>query len=137
VILETRYLDRAGIPCAAAPAGSPGTAIVTHTSTNTLDVAVHADRASWLVVADSWEQGWGARLDGRPADVMPGNYTMRVVRVPAGTHRVSFTYRPRGFTAGVAVSGATAAVAILGIAAALLAGRRRLLRRQPPRAHCR
>ncbi|MFY9579260.1 MAG: YfhO family protein [Gaiellaceae bacterium] len=137
VILETRYLDQAGAPCTAAAGGSPGTATVTHSSTNTLDVAIHAFRASWLVVADSWDPGWGARLDTRPVDVMPGNYTMRVVRVPAGTHRVSFTYRPRGFTAGVAVSGATVAVAILGIAVALLAGRRRLLRRQPSRAHCR
>jgi hypothetical protein len=123
IILETPYLTSAHVSCAAA-AASAGTATVVNRSINTLDVAIDATRPAWLVVAENWDEGWSARVDGRAVEVLPGNYTMRAARVPAGSHRVSFTYSPPGFGNGAVVSVVALVVTLVGLAAALFMGRR-------------
>lgn len=73
-----------------------------------------------LVLNDAWYPGWEARLDGRPASILPANLAVRGVLVPPGHHTVSFRYPvPLSLEAGLAGTVA----AILGLAA--LAVRRR------------
>ncbi len=74
-------------------------------------VALEADvRAPALVVlADAFDPGWRATLDGASAPVLRANLAFRAVRVPAGRHRIEMVYRPWALVAGLAVS----AVAVL------------------------
>lgn len=84
-----------------------------------LEVKAPAD--SVVVLNDAWYPGWAATVDGAAAEVVPVNVVLRGVLVPAGEHRVEFSWRQPGLVPGAAVSLATGLV-LLGLA--LAAGRR-------------
>ena len=65
---------------------------------------VDARKPGYLVLLDSYYPGWRAYLDGREAKILQANYAFRAVEVPAGKHRVEFSYRPLFFYAGLALS---------------------------------
>jgi hypothetical protein len=66
---------------------------------------VRAEGPGLLVVAEAWDAGWSARVDGRPAPVHRVNLAQMGVVLPAGTHRVSLRYRTRGLLAGALLAG--------------------------------
>ena len=68
-----------------------------------------------LVLADAWDLGWGARVDGREQPLMRANALFRAVALEAGEHVVEFRYRTPGLVRGVLLS--TAALATLGLVA--------------------
>jgi hypothetical protein len=109
-----------GIGCAplteTADPASAGSAEVISRSLNTLSVRVHAEQPGWLVVNESWDSGWVARVDGSPTTVYPGNYAFRTLQVPAGDHTVDLTYEPVSFRRGAIVSGLAVAF-VLAVAA--------------------
>jgi hypothetical protein len=57
-----------------------------------------------LVLADSFYPEWRATVDGVDAPIFATNHLFRGVPVPAGAHRVRFTYRPASLVAGAAAS---------------------------------
>jgi hypothetical protein len=57
-----------------------------------------------LVLTDSFYPGWEAYVDGEKMEVLRANYFFRGVLVPAGKHRVEFSYAPYSFKAGAVVS---------------------------------
>ena len=67
-----------------------------------------------LRIAIPFFLGWEATIDGRAADVVPVDYALSGVFVPAGEHELTFQYRSRWFRLGALVSLITAA-ACLGI----------------------
>lgn len=81
-----------------------------------VEVEVEADRASYLILADTFDPGWSATIDGKPAPIRPAYLAFRAVAITPGSHRVVFEYRPAGFALGLWVS----ALAALGIAPCLL-----------------
>jgi len=97
-----------------------------------LDVRFAAD--GLLVLHDNMYPGWRARVDGREAEVLRANYCFRAVPVPAGEHRVTFTFSPLFLWVGLwLAAGAVVAFAILAWRG------RGLFGRTPPRriASCR
>jgi hypothetical protein len=56
-----------------------------------------------LVVFNSFEKGWQARMDGAPVRVLPADGAFQGMRLPAGEHVVELRYRPPGLLVGVAV----------------------------------
>lgn len=77
----------------------------------TLDATLPGDGV--LVVFDTFEKGWRARVDGgRPQPVLAADAAFQGVRLSSGRHVVELRYRPPGLGAGIAV----AAVGVLGIA---------------------
>ncbi|HEY6064939.1 MAG TPA: YfhO family protein [Thermoanaerobaculia bacterium] len=56
-----------------------------------------------LVVFNSFERGWQARVDGAAARVLPADGAFQGVRLTAGDHVVELRYRPRGLLAGLAL----------------------------------
>jgi uncharacterized membrane protein YfhO len=74
-----------------------------------------------LVLADRWYPQWRVTIDGRPAELVRVDHAFRGVRVPAGTHRVVFSYEDRALQVGLVVS----AVSVLGLAGLWLWRRRR------------
>jgi Bacterial membrane protein YfhO len=57
-----------------------------------------------VVVADMYYPGWTLTVDGHPAEILRTNRAMRGVALPAGTHRLVFTYDPLSFRLGIASS---------------------------------
>lgn len=78
---------------------------------------LRAEGPGLLVVAEGWDPGWGARVDGQPADVLRVNHVQLGVPLPPGMHRVTLRYLPRGFAAGLALAAA-------GLVTLAAAGRR-------------
>lgn len=64
-------------------------------------IEVTAPAPAFVVVADAWDRGWHATIDGAPARIARVDHLLRGIAVPAGTHRVAFAYRPPWWNAGV------------------------------------
>ncbi|HTO86611.1 MAG TPA: YfhO family protein [Thermoanaerobaculia bacterium] len=65
---------------------------------------VSADAGGILVLTDLAYPGWTASVDGRPAPLLTADGFFRAVAIPAGSHRVTFRYRPLSFYVGSGVS---------------------------------
>jgi uncharacterized membrane protein YfhO len=55
-------------------------------------IKVACPRTSVLVLADSYDDGWSAQVDGEKAVIQRCNYLLRGVVIAAGFHTVEFTY---------------------------------------------
>jgi hypothetical protein len=81
-------------------------------------------RAGIVVLDDQLAPGWRVRVDGRPARALHADVVLRGVAVPAGRHRIVWSYEVPGLRAGALLSGA-GALAMLAWGGWLLARRRR------------
>ena len=105
----TEVLSEA-VPPGTLPAtpGPAGTAEVVEHTPNRVRIRVQAERAGALVLSDAYYPGWRATLNGAATRIFPAYYAFRAVLVPAGASEVEFTYFPRSFQLGLAISVATA-----------------------------
>jgi hypothetical protein len=67
-------------------------------------IAVEAPSGGWLMLSDLWFPGWGANVDGAPAESYPADGVFRAVWVPAGASTVTWEYHPASFRNGAALS---------------------------------
>lgn len=81
-----------------------------------VEIETRSPRDGFVVLADTFRPGWTAHVDGVDRPILRAQWAMRAVAVPAGEHRVTFSYRPRALG-----TGAIASVASLLCVAALLA----------------
>lgn len=72
-----------------------------------------------LVVAEAYDPGWRASIDGRPVRPVPADHLLTGIPLEAGTHRVELTYAPASLRVGLFAS--LAALALL--AGLVIAGR--------------
>jgi membrane protein YfhO len=112
-----RVLLESTPPVAASP-NRPGDPAVTVAAfgRNGYRLRVDAPRPGLVYAADSLLPGWSARVDGRPAAILPANYAFRAVAVPAGRSEVELSYWPPGLTPGLVVTLASA-LALAGVVA--------------------
>jgi hypothetical protein len=96
--------ERADAPTVGPGSGDVGHVEVRRDSWNELEIRTNADGERMLVVADAWSPGWRARIDGRPAEILPVWGVVRGVVLPAGAHRVEMEYRPASFRRGALLS---------------------------------
>ncbi len=102
-------------PAAAGDAGPPLPPSATITADQPNRVVVEAtapESGGYLVLLDSFSDGWRATADGRPAIIVRANGLFRAVRLTPGSHVVEFLYRPRAFVIGAAGSAAALAVVV-------------------------
>ena len=66
---------------------------------NHLDI--RAEGPGLLVVAENWDAGWSARLDGAHARILKVEHARMGVVLPEGIHRVELTHRAAGLVAGM------------------------------------
>lgn len=93
-----------------------------------LVLEVDAPADGLVVIAEGYDTGWQARVDGAPATVLRANLVLRAVWVEAGAHRIELEYRPPGVVALWVVW----ALTWLGIAGLVLVDRRARARRRAP-----
>ncbi len=82
-----------------------GSATIAVDQPERVEVDVDAKSPCYLLLADTFDPGWSATLDGKPAPIRPAFAAFRAIFVKAGQHRVVFTYEPAGFRLGLVVTG--------------------------------
>jgi hypothetical protein len=61
-------------------------------------VSVSCPRPTTLVRRETWFDGWTARVNGRPAHIRRIDGLFQGVNVPAGSHRLTFSFLPPGMS---------------------------------------
>jgi hypothetical protein len=97
--------EKGGLPPALAdgPGGDTHVRIVDADDPDELVVHASLERPGLLVLADTYYEGWEARVDGQPSPIYPANLMFRAVAVPEGSHTIHFRFRPRAFRLGCAL----------------------------------
>ena len=78
-------------------------------------VEARAEGPGLLVVAEGWDPGWQAEVDGAAVRILRVNQLAMGLPLGPGIHRVTLAYAARGFAAGLVL--ATIALAVLGLEA--------------------
>jgi hypothetical protein len=100
-LLQTAVLEtKAELPGLGPPSGR-STALITHETTQALEIDVEAAADGYLVLLDTYYPGWVAKVDGAVTPIYRANYVGRAIFMPAGHHTVTFEYRPLSFALGV------------------------------------
>jgi hypothetical protein len=88
-----------------------------------IELSTESDFSGYLVVADQYYPGWKASLDGQTTPILRANYVQRAITLPAGKHKVVFTYEPESYRIGLMISSIAlillALTAIIGMLVAL------------------
>lgn len=127
---EVLLHDAAAVPAAGAEAPAlqtslPGSTVrIEAEGPASIDIAVDAATAGYLLLTDTYYPGWSATIDGAPATIVRANISSRAVAVPAGRHEVRMTYEAPGFATGSTISIAAIALLLVWLAASLVATRR-------------
>jgi hypothetical protein len=103
-----------------------GSAAITRERAEHVEVRTDSPGPAYLVLADTFDPGWTATLDGRATAIRPAFVAFRAVFVPAGRHTVVFRYRPSGFALGRSISACGLAAALV-----LLVWRRKVVSLAP------
>lgn len=82
-----------------------------------LELGVEASEPGYVVVLQTYDTGWRARVGAAPAALLRANVLFQAVAVPAGRSHVVLEYRPGSVVLGAAVSA-------LGVLVCLVAGLR-------------
>jgi hypothetical protein len=111
----------------AVPDPSPARATVTAWRPGEMTIALEPapPEPGYLLVAENWHPEWEATVDGQPAQVLRGNYTLLTVAVPAGARSVELTFRSGTFRTGKLLTLVSLALVAAAFAAPAIAGRRR------------
>jgi len=81
---------------------------------------------SYLLIAENWYPDWQATADGRPAQVLRGDYSLITVALPAGAKVVELAFRSKLYETGRTLSlGCLAALLVALLAAVILPRRAR------------
>jgi hypothetical protein len=97
------------------PGPCQGTAEITQEVPTRILVSVRTESPGLVVLADLWDKGWKARLNGKRVPILRTNHAVRGVVVPVGTGVLEFCYAPAGFVWGLRLAGVAAAALLLWV----------------------
>lgn len=109
------------------PAASRGSAKIVEELPERVVVNAAMDTAGMVVLADFWDKGWQAQVDGQLTPILIVNHAIRGVVLPPGQHQVIFRYIPESVRIGWIISVAAFAAG-LGLTAWITQRRRKLSR---------
>ena len=89
---------------------------ITAFSDTHIEGTVTAYEAGMLLTSIPYDKGWTVTADGRTLDTDEYFNAFLAVRLPAGTHQMTFDFRPRGRTEGILIT-IVSLVLLLGAAA--------------------
>ena len=65
---------------------------------------VHSNSGGRFILIEQFFSGWQATVDDKPVPIERWNRAFQSVLIPSGDHRLSFTFRSRGFRLGAIIS---------------------------------
>ena len=122
VLLETApSLNLSGVP------DSSARATIVSYGLNSVEIAVSCARDQMLVLTDNYYDAWHAEVHGIKTPIFRADGSFRAVEVPAGTHRIVFSYSSDQFKWGgrISVAGLVIFAGLMVSGSRRLAGRRR------------
>ena len=81
--------------------GYVGDVVITSYRENSMEISVDTKSKSLLFLADNYNQGWKATVDGKSIPILRANYTFRAIPVDAGKHSIKLSYDPWSFKFGI------------------------------------
>jgi hypothetical protein len=88
------------------PDDMQGQASVRYESPTKAELDVEMQTAGLVLLADSWNAGWRAELDGHSCPIYRVDVALRGFHVPAGKHRIVCTYDPPSVRIGIQAAAA-------------------------------
>ena len=127
IVLFTNDQPLTPEPLTQMPPPSPSHATVTAWRPGRMSVALDPPplQPSYLLVAENWYPDWQATVDGRPAPVLRGDYTLITVALPAGAKAVELTFRSLQYERGRTITIGALALLLFAFLAALVPRRAR------------
>jgi hypothetical protein len=107
------------------PGTAPGSAAYREPRPEDVRIDADANGPSLVVVRNTWERGWSATVDGRPAPLVRADLFLQAVPVPAGSHVVRLVYRDPAIAQGLVGSAAVWIAFALTLAGVVAAATRR------------
>ena len=89
------------------PESFEGSCSVVHYENERLMVRCSLNQPGYLVLSEVFYPGWRARIDGKSAPIVRGNYLFRMIPLEKGRHDVEMTFVSRPFQIGSIISLAT------------------------------
>ncbi|WP_339732538.1 hypothetical protein [uncultured Gimesia sp.] len=80
------------------------------TSPNQLQIMAELDAPGYLILSDIFYPGWSARIKEVGVSVLPADFSLRAIPLPAGKHQVELVYEPPGFRIGRMITITTLAI---------------------------
>ena len=95
------------------PGPCRGTASIAEEILTHITVSVRMETPGLVVLADLWDKGWRAYLNGQRLPILRTNHAVRGVMAPAGAGTLEFRYEPASFAWGLRLSGLAAGVLLV------------------------
>ncbi|HYH10806.1 MAG TPA: YfhO family protein, partial [Thermomicrobiales bacterium] len=105
------------------PTGEPAdpaadAAEITQYSPDTITIRTTSGAPGLLVLAETWDPGWRATVNGAEVTIYRANYALRAIPIPAGVSTIELHYTPPSLQLGLVVS----SIGLVALTAALLGG---------------
>ncbi|WP_145215662.1 glycosyltransferase family protein [Gimesia alba] len=80
---------------------------------NQLQIMAELDAPGYLVLSDIFYPGWSARVKTADLPVLPADFSLRAIPLPAGKHQILLSYEPPGFKIGRIITITTLAIILI------------------------
>lgn len=97
-----------------------GFAEITRDEPEDVEISVISRENCILLLTDTYAGGWRAFIDEKETGIIRANFAFRATAVPAGRHKVKFTYRQPGLSLAVFISLLSLSVLIIAFIYALI-----------------
>ena len=101
------------------PSACQGRAEILSEIPTRITVTLQMDTPGLVVLADLWDKGWKAYLNGKPVTVLRANHAIRGVMVPAGSGTLEFRYEPATFAWGLTLASLASLALVIWVAGIL------------------
>jgi hypothetical protein len=92
------------------PSSCQGSAEIVEEVPTRIAISVRMETPGLVVLADRWDKGWQAYLNGQRVPILRANHAVRGVVVPAGSSTLEFRYAPASLAWGLKLAGVAAAI---------------------------
>ena len=106
-----------GVDCSLGDQPSkPESIVLAEYTPQKVTLSAAAETNGWLVFNDLYYPGWQATIDGQPVPLYPTDYALRGLCLPAGTHTITFEFKPAILIYGAILSAAAWVAVLVGVA---------------------